>query len=782
MNLAQELKNYIYFLQHYIEHPNDFRSFINYINYNLIYFIRLVKEGFIYIFSLNWLHEFSSLPNLLPVYNHSNLREIYTTQNPGQFLIDYDNQSLLIHSPVIAILMMAFFMSLFFWIPNSIIQILILRRLIVEGIPAGLAAALGTLTAQLCAISALLFGLRFSVYPWLNYESWNYGIGLIFICILIYQLAHSSLKRQRFTNYKALGQIFSVNFILVAFENYGLFPYFSSFSTIENLNCLVLNSTYQKLIFLICFTFSSLFWIVIFGYLSMAFSQVIVVYITKSYSNWIQKVNFSCLTLILSYCIASLPYYGLDYLILAPFGFHSEEPSILTLQTNNKDVAKGRLGEYSAHSSVDTDITPYDRGRYSTGSEIELTFEDLNFQGEYIWRARIDRLASGSAGIVNKFMSKFLPKNNKELILADSKTEILEEESITNPTIYTSNSIFESLFNRFLNDYTAEVKDETLPDSILDFEQFSAFSEVVKYGFDSFASLEDLESDEFEEELGKKIKNKYYTNPVYRFLLQIDLTNFLKRQPPNHYLNEQEEYNLFKQKQILMNYYNSLRDYSLLPYSEIFKDLFGETKSYANRVYNQQYKGTLKILRRLFLIDLKSNQPQTILKYDQLLFDTKEPFETSFHEELKKPSKRSKKRPKYIRETINKPFYLGWDDQYKQLSITNRYFSHDSLFEKFNLSKFQKDEFNLVFTSWPYLVNTNDFNSSQYMFQKFDQAQTDLQKDLFEYTEMGDYESHLIYETLPSIIRRIDLRNKDKALIPLKPNYGVNILKLVERG
>nr|YP_009306246.1 hypothetical protein [Derbesia sp. WEST4838]AOP19150.1 hypothetical protein [Derbesia sp. WEST4838] len=782
MNLAQELKNYIYFLQHYIEQPNDLKSFINYIHYNLIYFIRLGKASLSYIFSLNWLHEFSSLPNLLPVYNHSTLREIYTNKNPGQFLIEYENLSFVIHTPIIAILIMAFFMSLYFWLPNSIIHILILRRLIVEGIPAGLAAALGTLTAQIFAISILLFGLRFSLYPWLNYESWNYIIGLIFICILIYHLAHSSIKRQRFTNYHSLGQIFCINFILVAFENYGLFPYFSSFSTVENLNCLTLTDPYQKCIFLICFIFSSFFWIGIFGYLSIAFSQVIVVYITKSYSNWIQKVNFSCLTLILAYCIASLPYYGLDYLILAPFGFHGEEPSILTLQTNKKDVAKGRLGEYSAHSSIDTDITPYDRGRYSTGSEIELTFEDLNFQGEYIWRARIDRLASGSAGIVNKFMSKFLPKNPKELMITDSRNEIVEEESIENPNIYTSNSIFESLFNRFLNDYTAEVKDETLPESILDFEQFSAFSEVMKYGFDSFASLEELESDEFEEELGKKIKNKYYTNPVYQFLLKIDITNFLKRQPPKYSLNEQEEYNLFKQKTILMNYYNSLRDYTLLPYNEIFKDLFGETKSYANRVYNQQYKGTLKILRRLFLIDLKPNQSQTILKYDQLLFDSKEAFETSFHEELKKPTKRLKKRPKYIRETINKPFYLGWDDQSKQLNITNRYFSHDSLFETFNLSNSSKEDLNLVFTSWPYLVNPNELSSSQYMFQKFDQAQTDLQKDLFEYTEMGDYESHLIYETLPSIIRRIDLRNKDKALIPLKPTYGVSIPIRVERG
>ena len=775
MSLAQEIKNYIYFHQHFVEQPTDLESFVNYIKYNLIYILKLLQENIIHFLSFNWIHDFNQFSHTLPVYSNSSLQQIYTTLNPNSLLLEYNSDISPIFTSLTAIFISAFMMSFYFWLPNSIIQILIIRRLLVEGIPAGLFAALGTLTAQVLSIIVLLFGFRFSLYPWLNFEPWNYIIGIITIFILVYQLIHSPIKRQRFENYGRLGQIFLVNFILVSFENYGLFPYFDSFSLIENLNFLTLNQSSQKLSYLIFFVFGSTFWILLFGYGYLAISQLIVTKLTKSYSNWIQKINFGCLTLILSFCIASLPYYGLDYLIFSPFGLYSEEPSVFTLQTNRKDVSKGRLGEYSAHSSVDTDITPYDRGRYTTGSEIELTFEDLNFQGEYIWRARADRLASGSAGIVNKYMSKFLPKNTKELPTTQVSNDINIDESIPTQFIYENDSIFESLYNRFITDYMAEVKDETLPDNTLEFEQFSAFSELVKYGFDSFASLEDIESDEFEEELGKKIKYKYYNNPIYKFILKYDINNFLNRQPKEYYLTEEEEIRLFKQKQILMQYYNSLKEYTLLPYTKIFKDLFGETKSYANRVYNQQYKGTLKILRRLFLIDLKSDDTKTVLKYDQILIDGKKPIETSFHEELNTSTKKIRKKLKYIREVSNRPFYLGWDNQSKYLSISNRYLSHQTLFDQIQFDQSTK----INFTSWPYVINSNN---SKFMFQKFDQAQTDLQKDLFEYTEIGDYESHLIYETLPSIIKRIDLRNKDKMLISLKPNYGIHFQFVDKRG
>ena len=96
------------------------------------------------------------------------------------------------------------------------------------------------------------------------------------------------------------------------------------------------------------------------------------------------------------------------------------------------------------------------------------------------------------------------------------------------------------------------------------------------------------------------------------------------------------------------------------------------------------------------------------------------------------------------------------------------------------VSELQKSSksLNLNFTSWPLksliFENDNFFEetNSRLLFQKFSQSRSESQKDLFEYAEPGDYETHLIYETLPSIVQRIDLRNKDKTLIKLKPMRG----------
>ena len=646
MSLAQELKNYLNFLTTVIDDPSVHFSSIRYIKYHLFYIVTLLKNGFLYIFSLTWIHDFLELPNILPSWPLSTLTEIFTFQNPNNLMFEYPPNEFQFHHPFDSLFCIAFLTSFFYWIPHSSIQILILRRFIVEGIPAGVAASLGTFCAQFIFLFCILFGIRKVLFPWLAVESVTYLIGLLLLCLLVYKLAHSSVKRIRFTDHSALIRIFFMNFLLVGCEIYGLSPYIYSLNSIEHSIVYHLNTITSKGIYLLGFTFGSTFWAIVFGFIFLKLSQVIVNQWIKSYSNWIQRANFICLSCILSFSIASIPYYGLDYLVLASLGFHSNEPSMkqLELKTDIKDVSKGRLGEYSAHSSIDTDIAPYDKGRYSTGSEIELTFEDLNFQGEYIWRARADRLASGSAGIVNKFMSKFLPQSHKTRSTEANPILTSTSNQIQLTAMDDPNSIFESLFNRFLSDYQAEVIDSTLPESNLESDQFSAFSELVKYGFDSFASLEDIESDEFEEELGKKIKYKYYNNPIYQFILCTDLNHFLNRQPKMHFLTQMEENQLFLKKQILTNYYNSLRYYAFLPYTKIFKNLFGPTKSYANRVYNQQYKGTLKILRRLFLVDFQPNlNEKTVLKFDQLLYKEKKqnPY---IHEELRSRKKRTKRK------------------------------------------------------------------------------------------------------------------------------------------
>ncbi len=798
MSLAQEIKNYIEFFNTVTDQQTNTMSLVtsigSFLKYHFFYLSQVAKNFFLYIFSFHWFFDFLQIPISIPNWLSSNLKEIYSIQNPEAVLYKYSTHFHL------NIPKMTFFegilTSFFVCIPNSIIHILLLRRLVVEGIPAGISAACGTITAQTLFLASILTGFRFVIFPWFNLEPFTYLIGIVFLLFLVYTLAHSSIKRVRIDDKQTLIKIFFTNFALVWTEQYGLFPYLrnmtinsgSSFFEIG-----IFDHWSQILLYFLGFLIGNCLWMLLFGWVFLQFSQFFAQLLVKSYSQWIQKFNFICLTTMIAFCLASFPYYGVDYLIFSPLGFYSEDHLLqpIVLKTDIQDVPKGRLGEYSANSSIDTDIAPFDRGRYSTGSEIELTFEDMNYQGEYIWRSRSDRVASGSAGIVNEFMSKFLPTTRN----SSSSTEPSDLKSVQNNfsqagNLTTENSFFvykenyESFLERFLTDYNSEVKDTSLPDTVSESENFSAFSELVKYGFDSFASLEEMESDEFEEELGKKIKQKYYNNPVYKFLVTFDIQNFLRRQPREYFLTEKEENMLFQKRLILSNYYNSLRSYSLLPYSENFQNLFGGTKTYANRVYNQQFKGTLKILRRLFLIDLenqsKGSLSSSILKYDQPLFrNPKSNDNMFFHEELNDLKSSTESLNKSLKEAYTIPFYVGWDSGIRKFVLTNRLPLVKDLFSKIENPNHQstKDVSTIInFTTWPLnswvFENSTADGAGQFLFQKFHQSQSDLQRDLFEYAEPGDYETHLIYDTLPSIAKRIDLRNKDKINIQLKPNRG----------
>ena len=122
----------------------------------------------------------------------------------------------------------------------------------------------------------------------------------------------------------------------------------------------------------------------------------------------------------------------------------------------------------------------------------------------------------------------------------------------------------------------------------------------------------------------KNLKKKYAENPLYSLLLRIDIDSFLARQPASHLLSLLEERTLFQKRQILGHYYDTLRHYNQLQNWDEFQTIYNGSKSFANRVYNQQFKGTLKVVRRLFSITLDRDQGEDerrILKFDQPLFE-----------------------------------------------------------------------------------------------------------------------------------------------------------------
>ena len=290
------------------------------------------------------------------------------------------------------------------------------------------------------------------------------------------------------------------------------------------------------------------------------------------------------------------------------------------------------------------------------------------------------------------------------------------------------------------------------------------FDRQFDKGFSNFYDADSHSLIEVEDQWQeKRIKEKCYTNPIYKFLLNTEIDTFLARQPDSHWLSPQEEFLLLKRRQLLGNYYNTLALTSQVSTSEALEQLV--PKSYANTIYNHQFKGTLKVARRLFSIRKdfnkvnrdsqvdetlvnKAKEPvgviNRVIKFDQPLFskEKKNGQRTFFHEELTSDLDQPQRSgtlipssftdptsPKlsnqmsnpentnlYQGETLKEkpnifsleqadssPLYAGWDEQLRKLIVTNRFQNQavaSYTFSELPVSS-TKNQLSTVFTTWP---------------------------------------------------------------------------------
>ena len=180
-------------------------------------------------------------------------------------------------------------------------------------------------------------------------------------------------------------------------------------------------------------------------------------------------------------------------------------------------------------------------------------------------------------------------------------------------------------------------------------------------------------------------------------------------------------------------------------------------------MYNQQFKGTLRSIRRLFslsktstdLIYTKTNTLDSVLKYDQPLYESEFKF-SPYHEEIPEiqyldqntgnsSGTRERISNKFLTEFISKPLYAGWDEKLRKFVITTKFLprtyagyemkipqkwhtkfnfekqlSDKTKFSQINLNTSQK----IKFTVWP---KPKDFFA-------FDQPEVPF-RFLFEYIE-----------------------------------------------
>ena len=823
MSFVTAIKDYIDLLNNVYDSVSGDITLQQLIKQTFLYIFSSIQFLAIYISSFQWLRDLTYLPIIVPQISTTIFQETYFLETPlSNFFTlletpTYDNNKFIIG------LLNSFFLCL----PLSTTHLISVRRLLIQGIPAGLTSSIGTILGYTCFLFSVLFGLRVNVIPWLSYEPLSYIIGLFLTLTVVYDMAHEqTIRKFDWSQKSKLIQIFFINFVLTWTEQSCFFTYFGNltlnpqptildnFSSITGSEAIWAHSSY-----LIGILLGSLFFTSFFIIVCLQVTNAYLKFSGFSYSRWLRQANFSLLTLIIAFTFTSIPFYSFDYLFVGSLGCISQDKLFekTIFSSNELEDSIKLIGASSDFKSLSTDVTLFDRGNYLLTGPNE-SFEDLNYRGEYAWTARQDAQKPFENNESGQFISRFFEEAINKKSDITTLTSSQKESTLPRKTNYSgASSLLKTEKGRpNATEELARTQKDTLPkavytrqlttddeeflDNLNNFESLDISSqtntddEELLDNLDNFESLDissqnsgpsdyffrlnDRINNDFkiaspltplldisfstayctdgltepDPELEKTIKQKYYSNPIYKLLLNADIDLFLRRQPSSYLLSPKEEENLFEKRLLLSDYYDSLRYYKKLPYTKDFDAFFNGSKSYADRVYNQQFKGTLRVVRRLFSITLNEEDnlsKNIILKFDQPLYKNLKPTNSAIgHEELRLNNNKNKP---FIKLTNPIPFYTGWDEQLRKFVITNRLlsrstagynikFENDQQIKNYpTLTELFKNTKKVDFTMWPLPVT---------MLGKFKSTLTMPYTLLYE--QLDDPQNKFIAEVLPN--------------------------------
>lgn len=717
MSFVSAVRDYVEILNNVSDSLGSDFSFANWLSETFVYILKTIQYFIVYILSFNWIRDFSLLPVVIPQISSSIFRETFFLETPSKVFFEFLEIPSLDQNKFI----LGLFNSLFLTLPISVTHLISIRRLLIQGIPAGFFSISGYLLGQCLFLIFVVFGIRELLIPWLTFEPFNYILGLILIFRSIYSMTQENLNELSGWQNPQYRNFFLTSFLLAWCEQSSIFQYLGNLSITPNPTALEGFSTNSAVASFLNHSFyvfgvvvGSFLFTFFWGWFLLQVKKWCIRYTPLFLSSFVQNVNKITFVLTLSFSLSSIPFYGLDYLFTSPLGFISQDrlfSNTLLDQYNIKD-SNQLLGSSSNFQSLDVDVSPFDRGRYLIFPEAPqlLSFEDLNYRGEAEWTNRYDKVSGITDSRAGFFtLSKLFKKQKSVEMVSSNKTAIDQKnEPKSNLILHESDSsVIDDTSNvgaRFNDWYNlkSENQDE------LSFE--NTFRDFTNSTF----PVDFLRTDSIiEKDIEQKIKQKYYSNPVYKNLLALDIDLFLNRQPKDFRLTGDHELDLFNKRRILSSYYDSLRAYAKLPYTQAFENFFDGSKSFSNKVYNQQFKGTLRSVRRLFSLTIdpgftenKSTNKldnKQVLKFDQPLykFSNNDNF-SSYHEELpefQNSSILASKQTPFLQEILTRPLYAGWDENLRKFVITNKLLPRNLAGYKINITQEMVDKFSPDFSS-----------------------------------------------------------------------------------
>jgi hypothetical protein len=778
MSFVTTVRDYVETLNTISDAFGEELTLSSFISQTVFYILKTVQSSLLYIVSFQWIRDFSLLPIVLPQLTSALFKESFFLETPSKVFFQFLELPDLHQNKFL----LGFLNSLFLSLPLSIVHIISIRRLLIQGIPAGVYSIGGYLVGQLFLLTCSIFGFRQVLIPWLTLEPLNYVIGVLLIFRLLYSLTQENLIELKGWSRSTYSEFFITSFALAWCEQTSVFQYLGNLTLSTNVTILEsfssttsFSSFFIHILYLLGLTIGSVLFTGLFGFLALRLRNWIIYSTPLSTSKFLKWFNKSSFILALALSLTSVPFYSFEYLALAPLGFVSQDSvfkSTIFDQSLLKDYSKGLTGMATPERLfhyIDLEVAPFDRGEYLTAPDVQqpLSFEDLNYRGEVDWVRRIEKV-SGITDSKSGFftLSKLFKKQPKTGVEAQQPSQ--RQKTLEKNTLLLSGSFESDATNGpGQHDTSSEIVKRYIQFYDGNTDSLESF-QVPYQQLYSFSFPKDFlrKSAKIESKVEQKIKDKYYSNPIYKNLLTLDIDLFLKRQPETFKLTPNQETDLYTKRRMLESYANSLKAYSQLPSNEAFDSFFDGAKSFSNKVYNQQFKGTLRSVRRLFTLSRSAPQTirtpvgdqngsnfasqkqdkisykptsETILAFDQPLYQWKneKPF-SPYHEELgSKGLMDQNLQPtgefgapgligvlkKGVDERaffVNQPLYAGWDERLRKFVITNKALPRTLAGYRVNLPNQQRKQEGIgqkiKFTVWPLsktqLILKEPFSSS----------------------------------------------------------------------
>lgn len=668
-------------LKDYIDEINYLSSLLddNFINFIflkslVLYLLNSIKLGFLYLISFQWLTDFIELP--------AAFKQEYAAILEGKNVFSYQLETKLATNAFTFFdkshftstnFLTGFSNSLFLSLPFSVPHLLTLRALIINGTPAGVSAAVGTFLGQTLFLGCILFGCEFIIVPFLNFGFLTFLLGLGLLINLVYKLIHQPTFGL-FSVYQKneLLKLFGLNFFLAWTEQTCICGYLGnvtadgspSLQITENSSGFLITQS----IYFLGLIIGSIFWTFCFSWLVLQLRNQIAntIAINLSIVNLNKRIHYSILILTLVFSFNNIPYYGLDYIIYRPLGFLNNDKSLHSIQPKIHYY----VADTGLQSSAVVNPIPFDKPAAKTNMDLNLRrrlkYEQYALDSERLWK---------QAPIIKFQDSAPLTSNN------NAKVNILRNNEFKNPKV----------LDKYETPTLEKVSTKTNKEKVLDNFTKLCFRKDVYHDYlnlNSDLNLDFRSAAKRRASTHLKFRNKYYGNPVFKVLVNMDIHPFLAGQPKNYNLNAVDEFDLYQRRVILQEYINSINDYK--------EQSKPELHSYADKVYNQQFKGSLSVIRHFSSINMpsdfslnivipnpsneKTSNSETllnetgkdkikkVLRYDQQLYNEKPVNpETFLHEELKDTIR--KKPFSHLRLNNSAPFYIGWDGSLRKFLI-----------------------------------------------------------------------------------------------------------------